>query len=229
MGDSLSVLAGAWLLRSWPGPPLRFRQLRDVAGLLLALVVGSLLSATSGATAVTLGLGRASFGWQWLMWYLGDVLGGMMAASLVLAWGAPERGRSRRPSHPWELGVTVAGLVLLAHVLFSEPKPQGILVSLPYACLPAVLWMAVRHGPRGATLGTVVVGTLAAWHTAAGRGPFGSLHAASAVTIPLAAGLPGDDGPVGPVSGGAGVRAPGDGAHPTAAVPGQRDPRRLHG
>ncbi|MFL5354030.1 MASE1 domain-containing protein [Archangium sp.] len=180
VGDSLSVLAGAWLLRSWPGPPLRFRQLRDVAGLLLALVVGSLLSATFGATAVTLGLGHASFGWQWLMWYLGDVLGGMMVAALVLAWGAPERGRSRRPSHPWELGVTVAGLVLLAHVLFSAPKPQGILVSLPYACLPAVLWMALRHGPRGGTLGTVVVGTLAAWHTAAGRGPFGNLHEASA-------------------------------------------------
>lgn len=181
VGDSLSVLASAWLLRSWPGPPLHFRQSRDVAGLLLALVVGSLLSASFGAAAVTLGLGRASFGWQWLRWYLGDVLGGMMAAALVLAWGATERGRSRSPSRPWELGVTVAVLVLLAHVIFSEPKPQGILVSLPYACLPLVLWMAVRHGPRGATLGTGVVGTLAAWHTAASRGPFGNLSDAGAV------------------------------------------------
>jgi signal transduction histidine kinase len=178
VGNSLAALGGAWLLRAWPGLPLRFFRVRDVAGLLAALLLGSLLTATLGVGALALWSNVPAGGNAWLRWYVGDVLGGMLSASLVLAW-VPHRGRPRLPSKPVELALTLGLLLLLAHLLFSRESPRGILLSLPYASFPAVLWVALRHGPKGATLGSVVLGAIAAWHTAAGHGPFGELPTAS--------------------------------------------------
>lgn len=178
VGNSSAALVSAWLLRAWPGLPLSFSRVRDVAGLLAALLLGSLLTATLGVGALALWSHVPTGEHAWVRWYVGDVLGGMLSASLVLAW-VPHRGRPRLPSKPVELALTLGSLLLLAHLLFGNERPRGILLSLPYASFPAVLWVAFRHGPKGATLGSVVLGAVAAWHTAAEHGPFGELPTAS--------------------------------------------------
>lgn len=178
LGDSGEVLIGAWLLRRWPGPPLSLQRVRDVAGLLGALVPAAAFSATLGVGAVVLFSGGGPFGQAWTVWCIGDVLGGMLVASLVLAW-VPAKGEPQLPLRAPELAGVLVLLALLAHLLFGETQPRGILVSLPYLSFPFVLWMATRYGPKGATLGSAVLGVIACLHTARGRGPFGQLPIAT--------------------------------------------------
>jgi signal transduction histidine kinase len=112
----------------------------------------------------------------WLGWYLADGLGAVLFAPVLLTWGR-EGFWPRRPWGNVELAGMLGVLALAAHVTFGALSPRGVFLSLPYACLPFVLWAALRHGPRGATTATLVLGTLAVFHTAHGHGPFGVLPA----------------------------------------------------
>jgi signal transduction histidine kinase len=177
LGNCARTLVGAGLMRRWLDQPVTFSRPRDVAGLLVA---GGLLSPLPSAT---LGMGAVALFaptspeafWQgWMRWYLSDGLGAVLLAPLLLTWRA-ERFWPRRSWPRLELGVTLLLLALAAHATFGVFEPRGALLCLPYACLPFLVWAALRLGPRGASSATLVLGTLAVVHTAAGRGPFGVL------------------------------------------------------
>ena len=65
-------------------------------------------------------------------------------------------------------------------------------VEYTYLLFPFVVWAAVRFGPRGASLVTLVVAAVAVWHTARGGGPFlvgstgGTLFAVACYLLVLA-------------------------------------------
>jgi signal transduction histidine kinase len=181
LGNCLRSVVGAGLMRRWLDGPVTFSRPRDVVALLVA---GGLLSPVPGAT---LGMGAVAllgpvpldagdFWRGWLGWYLADGLGAVLFAPLLLTWSAP-RPVPRRAWESLELGGMMLLLALVAHVAFGVPEPRGILLSLPYLCLPFVLGAALRLGPRGAATAALVLGTLAVWHTAARRGPFGAMDA----------------------------------------------------
>ncbi|QRN96873.1 MASE1 domain-containing protein [Archangium violaceum] len=180
LGNCLRTVVGAGLMRRWLNAPVTFSRPREVIALILAGgLLSPLPSATLGVGAVTLftlPLSPAELWEGWLNWYLSDGLGALLVAPLLLTWS----GERSLPRRPWERAELVGALVLLglvAHVTFGMLSPWGILLSLPYACLPFILWSALRLGPRGAATATGVLGSIAVWHTALGRGPFGVLPA----------------------------------------------------
>jgi signal transduction histidine kinase/integral membrane sensor domain MASE1 len=181
VANVLRTGVGAWLMRRWLELPVTFSRTRDVAGLLLAAgLVGPALSATLGVGAVAFWLGTSHFWADWLSWFLSDGLGGVLVAPLLLTWRA--QGMLYLPLRPrqvLELVGLLTVLALVTHLLFGGLVPNTILISLPYVCFPVVLWIAMRQGPFSAAMAIGVLGTLAVWHTAAGRGPFGLLPAST--------------------------------------------------
>jgi signal transduction histidine kinase/integral membrane sensor domain MASE1 len=181
VGNVVRTWVAAGLMRRWLELPVTFSRTRDVTGLLLAAgVAGPLFSATLGVGAVALWMGTSNFWADWLSWFLSDGLGGVLVAPVLLTWRA--QGMLYLPLRPrqlLELGGLLAVLALVTHLLFGGLLPNTILISLPYVCFPMVLWIAMRQGPFSAALAIGVLGTLAVWHTAAGRGPFGLLPASN--------------------------------------------------
>ncbi|HEX8825473.1 MAG TPA: MASE1 domain-containing protein [Archangium sp.] len=175
VGNCLRTVVGAGLMRRWLDRPVTFSRPRDVAALLVAGgLLSPLPSATLGIGAVALFGHVYDFEADWLGWYLSDGLGAVLFAPLLLTWRTGQSG-ARRSLEGLELLGTLLLLALMAHLTFGQTSPRGILLSLPYLCLPFVLWAALRLGPRGATSAAMVLGTIAIIHTAHGHGPFGVL------------------------------------------------------
>ncbi len=93
IGASLQALVGAWLIRRFVRPPLTLTEPRDIAVFLGAGVVSCLINAT--LATVTLWLrGRAvaaSLPFTWGTWWVGDMLGVLIATPIVLSLFAQPR------------------------------------------------------------------------------------------------------------------------------------------
>jgi signal transduction histidine kinase len=176
LGNCLRTVIGAGLMRRWLDSPVTFSRPRDVAALLVAGgLLSPLPSATLGLGAVALygPLSPLAFWEGWLSWYLADGLGVLLVAPVLLTSWKTERFWPQRSWSAWELGGTLVPLAVVAHLTFGVLSPRGILLSLPYVCLPFIVWAALRLGPRGAASAMGVLGAFAVVHTAGGRGPFG--------------------------------------------------------
>jgi two-component system, NarL family, sensor histidine kinase FusK len=188
MGNTLEALVGATLLARVAGFRPALDRLQDVVGLVaLAAGLSTLVSATIGVTSGWLGgvIPTTTYGHAWWTWWLGDAMGDLMVAPLLLIWS--ERVHIR-PSAPWvaecvALMAVVGGLSLL--VFTDLPSPP--LTDFPYIFFPALIWAAVRLGQPGAITATALVSAIAIWGTAHGFGPFArqTLHESLLVLQPF--------------------------------------------
>jgi PAS domain S-box-containing protein len=146
----------------------RLRTLPDVirfAG--WALLVAAPLGAVLGATTAVLAYGGA---WPlaWVRWWVGDALGMVLIAPLVLA-------AAEAPASPRDPARLAEGLALLLAVVaaalgvYSLPPPWSVPAGVLF---PALLWAAYRFGVPGVSLAVTAVAILAVRGTANGLGPF---------------------------------------------------------
>ncbi|HEV8662211.1 MAG TPA: MASE1 domain-containing protein [Candidatus Methylomirabilis sp.] len=175
VGNTLEALAGVYLLRRVG----RFRnslgRLQDVLGLLiLAAACSTTVSATIGVASLCLGGAApwALYGSLWWQWWLGDAMGALVVAPVLLTWGA-------RPHLSWplrrlaEAGTLLGLLVIVSQILFGGWFPTEVLgYPMAYVVFPFVIWAALRFGPRGAATATLVVSAIAVWGTVQAVGPF---------------------------------------------------------
>ena len=149
LGNVLEPLVGAALVRWWCGTPFRLRGVRDVLALaLFAGVLSPMISATTGAATLKI-TGVEDFGPAWLLWWLGDSIGVLIVAPLVLAIiqgsGTTAALTPRRISEAIALlGVLVGS----AHLFLTGQVPISFVMS------PPLIWAALRFGIRGAALAT---------------------------------------------------------------------------
>lgn len=171
VGQTLGPLAAAALLRR-AGFHGGFDRRRDIALLVAAGLAGMLISATCGAfTLRTAGLVNSDgFGAAWLTWWLGDVMGVLVAGPILLSiswssWSSLER---RREFATWGLAGALA-----VGIIFFLPATPGV-SKLPLVFIPLLLtvWSALRFGEVATSLAVFVVAVLASAGLAAGRGPF---------------------------------------------------------
>ena len=165
VGNTLEVVVAAVLLRRLIGDRTGLERVGDVLALLAAAAVGTLISATFGATSLRLGdvIPADQFGEVWRTWWLSDLAGALVVTPLILTWAT--RGWSGYSR--WNL---LEGAVLLtALVLLAELPSQR---DVPYVVFPVLIWAALRFGPRGAATALVVVSGLTVWNTAHNAGPF---------------------------------------------------------
>jgi len=166
-GNTLEVLAGAYLVsRFIPGKLPFDRTLDTLRFILLGAVASPLISATIGTGGFCIYSSDWSrCGQMWLTWWLGDAVGVLVFAPLLLTW--EKRGTLRRDR--WKAAEAAA---LLALLLLAEAIIFYLNVPLGYLIFPILFWTAFRFGQfeTSVTVALVMV-TFLLW-TVNGFGPF---------------------------------------------------------
>jgi PAS domain S-box-containing protein len=174
IGNTLEPLAAAYLLQRIPGFRLSLDRLIDAFAL---IVVGALLStaisATIGVLSLYLGgiVPSAGFGQTWRAWWLGDMIGDLLVAPVILVWSI---GKPRANRDTWLEAATLGvALIAVSFVVFgSEGQIHRGVFGEAYLFFPLFMWAAVRFGQRGSVTTAFIVSVIAVWGTVAGRGPF---------------------------------------------------------
>lgn len=167
-GNLVEVVLAAALLRRLCPRDAPISTVRRVVGMVVAIACGTLVSAIVGSLSSWLGgvIAVDSVVHVWRTWWLGDFCGALIVVPVALSWGRP-LPRPWRPAVVLEGAltmVTVAGISVLA---LTSSHPVRSLV------FPALIWAAVRFGPRGATLAITIISGIAIWATTHFFGPFG--------------------------------------------------------
>jgi signal transduction histidine kinase len=174
-GNTLEAVLGAYALGRVPGFDPGLGRLKDVlAFVLLAALLSTAVSATVGVSTLFLGgvLPRAELLATWRVWWVGDAVGDIVVAPLLMAApGLRDVLRDRR--RLWEgVGIVLLGVVLGWLVFRVEPSSPLHLLVRPASFFPLLVWAALRFGPGGGAAATFLVSSLAIWGTASGTGPF---------------------------------------------------------
>jgi signal transduction histidine kinase/ActR/RegA family two-component response regulator len=172
-GNTLEAILGAWLLQAVAGFDCSLARLKDVIALIvLAAGASTAICATIGVTSLCLGGAQpwSAFGSLWGIWWLGDAVGDLIVAPLLLTW-AVGPWRLRRPL---EAAALLALLVAVSWLGFGgRSQDSGGDRPWIYCMFPLVMWAALRFGQRGTTIAALVASALAIWSTVHGFGPFG--------------------------------------------------------
>lgn len=168
-GNTLEALAGAHAVRRIPGFRSSLDRLIDVLGLIaLAGILAPIISATIGTASLLWGgiVSPDRFVLTWRAWWLGDAIGALIVAPVLLTW-TPARVRRSSPlrfAEACALGVLLVG----TSAFLFEWTADGMASLLS----PLLIWAAIRFEQRGAARATLLVSAIAVWATARGHGPF---------------------------------------------------------
>ncbi|MBT0664638.1 MASE1 domain-containing protein [Geobacter pelophilus] len=166
-GNTLEALVGAYLVNRFSSGRLPFdRTLDTVYFMLFGALVSPFISATVGtASFCSYSSDWSRFGQMWLTWWLGDAVGALIIAPLLLTW--EKRGVFRR--YRWQ---TAEAAALLAMLLLAELTIFPLNAPLEYLVFPLLFWTAFRFGQfEAAVMVMLVMVTFLLW-TVSGLGPF---------------------------------------------------------
>ncbi len=174
VGNTLEALIGTLALRRFDFKPA-LASVRDVIALISAAAcLSTLVSATVGSTSLLLGgVTRPDDFWvAWRSWWLGDAMGALVVAPLLLTWYALPKGPFTRARllEAAALGLCSAALGMF---VFAGWIPElSTEFRQAHSLFPVLAWAALRFGPRGVTLTNFLLLSLAVVGTAQGHGPF---------------------------------------------------------
>ena len=169
VGNTLEAVVGAVLLRRF-GFDGRLARSRDVLALFGALAVAPVVSATIGVAFLGAGSVQpaGNLAGLWQLWWLGDALGGLVFAPLLLVWASGGVARRRRFALV-EAVLLLAALIAGNAVAFTRPPPAPL---AEYIVFPFLIWGALRFGPVGSATVAALTDGIAVWATHLGLGPF---------------------------------------------------------
>ena len=174
VGNTLEGLAAAYALQRIPGFRRSLDRLIDAFALIVvAAVLSTAVSATVGVLSLYVGgiVPSAGFGQTWRAWWLGDMIGDLLVAPVILVWSM---GKPRASREVWlEAGTLGVALVAVSFVVFGSPGDihRGVFGEA-YLFFPLFMWAAVRFGQRGSVTTAFIISLIAIWGTVVGRGPF---------------------------------------------------------
>ena len=175
IGNTLEAVAGAFFLIRLAGFRSALDRRRDVFALIiLAAIFATMLSASLGVATLTLGgiVSLGDYATVWLKWWLGDMMGILVATPPLLLWFSRTRP-ILPPRKGIEAACLAAALVLVSWYIFGAPELAGHgYYPASLAVFPFIIWGALRFDQWGASLVTVVVALLAIWGTTRNTGPF---------------------------------------------------------
>ena len=179
VGNTLEAVVGAALLARVGFRPALDR-VRDVLALiLLAAVASTAVSATNGVTTLWLSgdVEGSDYASNWLLWWIGDGMGALIVAPLLLVWlSSPLRGLGRL-----RIAEGVALLALLVGV--SSLVFLGGLWRYPHLLFPLLVWATLRFGRHGAVTGNFVVAAIAVAGAVNGSTPIGDRSSTVVVQV----------------------------------------------
>lgn len=179
VGNTLEAVVGASLLRRF-GFSNALDHVRDVIALVgLAALLSTTLSATIGVASLWLS-GAVLFtdvDAQWIVWWVGDVMGNLLVAPLLLVWFARPLGPVE-PRRMLEAGALTVALVILGWTAFLDAK-----VVTSYVALPLLIWAALRFRQHGAVSAVFLFAGIGVVATLTGQRPFGGGNVVESVGI----------------------------------------------
>ena len=174
IGNTLEALVAVYFLKKFVGIHNEIDRIQDVVGLVLV----SLLCTTIGASIGTLTLMLTGNGaWQnfwaiWVTWWIGDLLGALVVAPVLLTWVPLPSARLHKSVYI-EAGILLILIAVVTWFVFSSLPLSGVFhQAMIYVIFPFVIWAALRFGQRGATISIFLVSGIAIWGTSQGMGPF---------------------------------------------------------
>ena len=175
VGNTLEAVAGAWLLRSIPGFRPSLDRLADVLGLVtLAAGLSTAMSATIGVASLhTAGvIPLAEAGVAWRAWWLGDAIGALVIAPVLLVW-ATTRERLATGRRLLEAAALAASVMIVGLGIFGGVGAiRSAAFEQAYLVFPPLIWAAIRFGQRGVVATTLLTSVIGVWGTVLGHGPF---------------------------------------------------------
>ncbi|HUF64646.1 MAG TPA: MASE1 domain-containing protein [Gemmatimonadaceae bacterium] len=174
LGNTLEAVVAVYALRQIPAFRASLERLVDVvAYIFLAAVMSTVVSATIGTATLRLSgiITVAETAAAWRTWWLGDMIGALVVAPVILVWGSTHRAmpERRRLLETLALAATVITASLL---IFTFPIAPGTQALQAYLLFPPLIWAALRFGKRGAVTATFAASVIAVWGTINGGGAF---------------------------------------------------------
>ncbi|MGH7198730.1 MAG: MASE1 domain-containing protein [Candidatus Omnitrophota bacterium] len=174
VGNTLEAVLGVYLLRC-AGFEGALSRVKDVLGLIvLGAILSTMVSATVGVASLEFsGAIPVSAVWPtWLAWWLGDMLGNIVVAPLLLTWNEWFHNRKHQVRSA-EAALLVISTGAVGFGLFGGMFGAGAKnYPLSYVIFLPLIWAALRFGQVGAVSTVFLASVLAVWGTARGIGPF---------------------------------------------------------
>jgi len=174
VGNTFEGLVASTLIERFADGADVFRRVQTVFRFAAIAMFSTSISATWGATSVTL-LGSAA--WTdyraiWLTWWLGNLSGSLVVTPFMLLWATTPISRASMREVIEALGLVIL-LVLVGLVVFGGRFPTGVQTyPLEFLCVPFIIWAAFRFGQREVATAIVLLLSIAVWGTLRGYGPF---------------------------------------------------------
>lgn len=165
------TLVAALVVQRLAPLPLSMNSVRGVVALTLGgAVLANAATALIGMWVLIIGFNMAVLR-AWFIWWVGDGLGMLVLAPMVIAWAELLRGSSVLRGSRVELALLGAVFVPVCFVGLSPVRVGGVEPG-PYATLPFLFWIAIRFGAIAAATATVIIAAIATWFASSGLGPF---------------------------------------------------------
>jgi signal transduction histidine kinase/ActR/RegA family two-component response regulator len=175
LGNSLEALIGAVLLQRLISFRNTLERLKDALGLIiLAAILTTAVSASVGVAALCLGRLQpwTAYPYLWSEWWLGDAMGNLVIAPVILSWASLNRARW----NAWRIAEALAlsvGLTAVSAIVFLAWGVAPVTdYPFEYAVFPFVIWAALRLGQVGSSSATCIALAIAVGGTVHGSGPF---------------------------------------------------------
>ncbi|NUN63724.1 response regulator [Pseudanabaena biceps] len=170
IGSTIGTLITVSLILKFTHTRYPFNRVRHIVVFALCSIFsGTILQTITGVGiyALTKRYEGANFITDFLLpWWVGDSVGVLVFASLVLVWLQPRQREDFNFYFNWEVLTAFFSLVVVAYFSFYEAQP------LEYLLLPPLLWSSFRFGARLTTLFVMFVSMTASIATANKFGVF---------------------------------------------------------
>ena len=173
-GNTLEAVVAVSLLRRLPSFDVSFRRVRDVvAFIVVGVLFSTAISATVGVTTLCAGAVQPwdRFGELWSDWWLGDALGALVVAPVILTLARTPNGWTRREAI--ETALFVLATLVTTQIVFGEVFAPAVgRHPLEVVIFPFIIIAAVRLHPAATALVVLGASCVAIWNTVRGAGPF---------------------------------------------------------
>lgn len=167
LGNVAGPLVGATLVRRSGNRSGALVPLRRLLGFLaFAVVAGPVVGSAIGSMATVYGVGELPMSEVWPKYVVGDALGVLIVAPVLLTLGVRATRRPWRETAPLALGALAVSVAAFSE--WSGPLERGA----AYLLIPFFTWAALRYGPRGTALLSLGVAVVSVGFATRGEGPF---------------------------------------------------------
>jgi PAS domain S-box-containing protein len=172
LGNASSAVVAGYLLKRSSDFEISLPRLKDVLKLVtVAAVLATAVAASVGVTALTLVHTKAWAGYSsaWRIWWLGDAMGVLVVAPLLLT------GRDLlRVCRGWRVleACLLSIAILVTSAAIFSPRTRVRDDVLAFVVFPFIIWAALRFRVAGVAVAGLLSASYAVWGTAHGFGPF---------------------------------------------------------